>query len=144
METIQDIRSTIFDTDESGSGRGTDSKETVMIIDDNIEVITALSSVLKDHYTLIPCLSFEEANERLTSKTKVVLLDIKMSGKDGIEVFRLLKETNRDLRIIFHSAYPGSEEKAIKAESLEHDGFLTKGEYTSSELIETIRSALRS
>jgi len=136
METIQND---IFSDFEDGTD---DHKETVMIIDDNIEMIDALSLVLKDHYIVIPCLSYEEARTKLTSQIRVVILDIKMANKDGIEVFQLLKRENENLGIIFHSAYPGSEEKAQQAQNLGHSGYLTKGEYTMMALLETIEKTL--
>jgi CheY-like chemotaxis protein len=136
METTQND---IFSDFEDGT-KG--HKEAVMIIDDNIEMIDALSLVLKDHYIIIPCLSYEEAHAKLTSQVRVVILDIKMANKDGIEVFQLLKRENEHLGIIFHSAYPGSEEKAQQAQNLDHSGYLTKGEYTMMELLETIEKTL--
>ncbi|MCZ6634234.1 MAG: response regulator [bacterium] len=137
METIQND---IFSDPEEGKD---DHKEAIMIIDDNAEIIAALTLVLKDYYIIISCLSFEEARAKLTSKIRVVMLDIKMANKDGIEAFQLLKQENETLRIIFHSAYPGSEEKAQQAKSMAHDGYLTKGEYTTVELLETIQKTLK-
>ena len=136
---MEPIQNDIFFDHEEGSD---DHKEAVMIIDDNIEIIEALSLVLKDRYLIIPCFSYEEACAKLTSKMRVVILDIKMANKDGIEIFQLLKQENEHLGIIFHSAYPGSEEKAQQARDLAHSGYLTKGEYTVMELFETIQKAL--
>jgi CheY-like chemotaxis protein len=135
METTQ---SDIFSDPEAGD----DHKEAIMIIYDNIEIIEALSLVLKDYYIVIHSLSYEEALAKLTPKIRVVILDIKMANKDGIEVFQLLKRENKDLGIIFHYAYPGSEEKAQEAKTLGHSGYLTKGEYTMVELLETIQKTL--
>ncbi len=136
---MEPIQNDIFSDHEEGID---DHKEAVMIIDDNIEIMEALSLVLKDYYLIIPCLSYEEARLKMTSEIRVVILDIKMANKDGIEIFQLLKHENENLGIIFHSAYPGSEEKAQQARDLAHDGYLTKGEYTVMELLETIQKAL--
>ena len=65
-----------------------------------------------------------------------------MASKDGLEVFELLKDEHADLPIIFHSAYPGSGEKAGALERLNHNGYLTKGEYDLSELLTTIDRAI--
>ena len=82
---MEPIQNDIFFDHEEGSD---DHKEAVMIIDDNIEIIEALSLVLKDRYLIIPCFSYEEACAKLTSKMRVVILDIKMANKDGIEIFK--------------------------------------------------------
>lgn len=137
METTQSDN-IFFDFEKETDER----KETVMIIDDNVEMIDALSFVLEEHYVIIPCLSYEEARAKMTSEIRVVILDIKMANKDGIEVFQLLKREYENLGIIFHSAYPGSEEKALQAKNLGHSGYLTKGEYTMVELLETIQKTL--
>lgn len=136
---MESIHNDIFSDPEDGND---DHKEPVMIIDDNVEIIDALSLVLRDHYLIVPCLSYEEARAKLTRDIRVVILDIKMANKDGIEIFQLLKKENEDLGIIFHSAYPGSEEKAQEARDLAHNGYLTKGEYSMMELLETIQKTL--
>lgn len=117
-------------------------QKSLMLIDDDLHIAEALTSLLRDHYRIISCLSFEEARERLTAEVKVVLLDIKMAVKDGLEVFNLLKAESPDLRIIFHSAYPGSSERAVAVEELNHSGYLTKGEYLLPELLATIKTAM--
>ena len=65
-----------------------------------------------------------------------------MAGKDGIEAFTLLKEEREDLRIIFHSAFPGSGERAAAVARLNHSGYLTKGEYDLPALLTTIEQAM--
>ena len=119
----------------------------LMIIDDNPEVIKAFTHILEQEYTLIPCLSFEEAQAQLKKQIRagtlpVILLDIKMAPKDGLEVFRLLKDIQPDLRIIFHSAYPGGHSHAREVATLPHAGYLTKGEYSIPELMSTIQAAI--
>ena len=140
METVQRISEQIF------KGRfdkpAADSDKPLLIIDDNPELIAALQTVLKGHYRLLTCLGFEEARP-LATKVKVVLLDIKMAVRDGVEVFGLLKRINPDIRIIFHSAYPGDNRHAAVAAGLPHDGYLTKGEYTIPQLLAAIDGAIQ-
>jgi len=131
MSELDDIKESIFG--ESSTEK--DDRAKVMIVDDNPELIEAMGTLLKFDFQLVTCLTVETAMRRLTKDIKVVLLDIKMANVDGIQVFSLLKEKRKDLRIIFHSAYPGNADKAIAAETLDHDGYLTKGEYEKDELI---------
>jgi response regulator RpfG family c-di-GMP phosphodiesterase len=115
-------------------------REQLLVIDDNQEVFGALSAVLREHYRLLLCTTFAEA-QPFAADIKVALLDIKMAIKDGIEVFKLLKRINPKMRIIFHSAYPGDISHAEIASTLPHDGYLIKGEYTISDLSKTISDA---
>lgn len=134
-----------------GSGEAqpqSSDQASVIVIDDNSDVIDALTSLLEQDFDLISCLSFDAAERRVHEKIQlgrlpVIVLDIKMAGKDGLEVFGLLKEIHPDLKIIFHSAYPGSDVHARMVAGLPHAGYLTKGEYTLTELIQTIRTAMR-
>lgn len=114
-----------------------------MIIDDDLDVIDALTVLLQPRYCLIACSSAEEARQRLTAVIQIVLLDIKMTGKDGVEAFKMLEEAREDLPIIFHSAYPGSSERATAVARLDHGWYLTKGEYDSTALLTTIERALK-
>ncbi len=138
METVQSIRDSIF----RAVSEPPESKKALLIIDDNPEVTDALSTVLKRDYRLWSYDCFEDA-EIMAAKAKVALLDIKMANKDGITVFSLLKELNPEIRIIFHSAYPGDNRHADMAAKLPHDGYLTKGEYSVSELRTAIRTAFQ-
>ena len=142
MESIADIKRTMFEGQMEETERTVASANCIMIIDDNLDIIDTFRSLLRPHYRLISCLSFEEAKRSLTREVKVVLLDIKMAGKDGLEVFKLLRDDHPELRIIFHSAYPGSSKNAAAVERLDHSGYLTKGEYDLPELLAIIQRAI--
>jgi DNA-binding NtrC family response regulator len=142
MESFTEIKQTMFSGQMNEAYRTGDPEVSIMIIDDDVDVSEALTSLLQTHYRLISCRSFEEVGKKLTAEIKLVLLDIKMASKDGMEVFKLLKEERPDLPIVFHSAYPGSSEKAAALERLSHHGYLTKGEYNLPELLATIEDAM--
>jgi two-component system response regulator GlrR len=142
MESIAEIKQTMFSGHPNEADPTCASEACIMIIDDDLDVIDALTSLLQDHYRLISCGSFEAAHANLTPDIKVVLLDLKMAARDGLEVFELLKAKHPNLPIVFHSAYPGSSEKAVAIEQLNHNGFLTKGEYDISVLLATIEQAM--
>ena len=142
MESFAEIKRTMFPPQTNGIGSSAEVDASIMIVDDNREIIEALASLLRTRYRVISCLSYEEAKKLLCPEVKVVLLDIKMAGKDGVEAFKLLKRERQDLRIIFHSAYPGSSERARAVEQLSHSGYLTKGEYDLPKLLATIKETL--
>ena len=140
METFAEIKRVMFAV---GSTEPRSAKApAIMIIDDNAEIIEALTSLLHPRYRVVCCLSYEEVNRKLSPDVRVVLLDLKMAGKDGIEVFKLLKSERDDFKIIFHSAYPGDSEKIAAVEHLNHSGYLTKGQYQMHELLKLIDEAM--
>ena len=139
MESFAEIKRTMF---SAFVGSADLPQKCLMILDDDLHITEALTSLLREHYRLVTCLSYEEARQRLTPDIIVVLLDIKMATKDGLEVFNLLKSEQPELKIIFHSAYPGSSERAVAVDELNHSGYLTKGEYQLPELLATIKAAM--
>ena len=141
MESFEEIKRSIFPK-ELQEDAPEALKDTIMIIDDNVDIVEALTSLLRPHYRVISSLSYEDTIKKLSVNARLVLLDIKMASKDGVEVFKLLKEQNEKLPIIFHSAYPGSSERAAEVEQLNHNGYLTKGEYNTPGLLSKITAAL--
>lgn len=142
METVRKINESMLnDLNMEEDMVYSNERHQLLIIDDNLEVLSALIVVLKDHYRVLPCATFGEALS-FAGDVEVALLDIKMAIKDGTEVFKLLKRINPKIRIIFHSAYPGDISQAAVASTLPHDGYLIKGDYTISDMLEIIAAAL--
>lgn len=117
-------------------------KGKLLIIDDNEKIIQALVEVLKDHFELDRAYSSEEALKKLDDSFQLALLDIKMPGMDGIEAFHLFKQKYPELKIIFHSAYPGNHDNVSKLSILPHSGYFIKGEYSNKELIYSLNSLI--
>jgi two-component system invasion response regulator UvrY len=71
------------------------------------------------------------------TKCDIVVLDISMPGRDGIEVLKQLKQMNPHLHVLILSMYPEDQyaSRAIKAGA---SGYLTKNK-ASVELIEALR-----
>ena len=67
----------------------------------------------------------------------VVILDISMPGRDGIEVLKQLKQLNPKCNVLILSMYP-EDQYAFRAIKAGASGYLTKNR-ASSELIEAIR-----
>jgi two-component system invasion response regulator UvrY len=67
----------------------------------------------------------------------VVILDISMPGRDGIEVLKQLKQRNPHHHVLILSMYP-EDQYAFRAIKAGASGYLTKNK-ASSELIEAIR-----
>ncbi|MGA3245134.1 MAG: response regulator transcription factor [Bacteroidota bacterium] len=71
------------------------------------------------------------------SKCDVVILDISMPGRDGIDVLKQLKQMDPHLHVLILSMYP-EDQYAFRAIKAGASGYLTKNK-ASLELIEAIR-----
>jgi two-component system, NarL family, invasion response regulator UvrY len=71
------------------------------------------------------------------TKCDVVVLDISMPGRDGIDVLKQLKQLNPHLSVLILSMYP-EDQYAFRAIKAGASGYLTKNK-ASSELIAAIR-----
>lgn len=78
----------------------------VLIIDDDSNIQEALEFLLKmEGYRVIVCEDGDAGVRSISSDVDVVLLDIKMPGKDGFQVYKELKALSPRVPIIFYSAY---------------------------------------
>lgn len=67
-------------------------KHTVMIVDDNVEILDFLTGILREEWTVVACKNGSEALERLRgSDPDIVVSDIMMDGIDGIELCSRIK-----------------------------------------------------
>ena len=80
------------------------SRPTVMVIDDDENIRETLQLALKGLFDVITCASGNEGIEALTPNVSAVILDIKMTGKDGFETYAEIRQKFADLPIIFHSS----------------------------------------
>ena len=110
----------------------------VLIVDDNSDILWVVETILKRYgFDVVSTLKGEE----VMAKTKkynpqLILLDVFLSGIDGIEVCNTLKSTpeTKDIPIIMFSAHTNSQDlmKFCKA-----DDFVAKP-FDSNELVKKI------
>ena len=88
----------------------------ILIVDDESIMRESLGGWLeRDGHYIEKAKSGEEAIERIKdTKFDIILLDIKMEGIDGLEVLKLVKESDPDTEVIMITAY-GSIASAIDA-----------------------------
>jgi len=91
----------------------------VLVVDDDRRMAKTICDILKiKGYDVIEVNSGEEAVEKVKSDAPdCVLMDIKMSGINGIEALKTLKDMAPDLPVILMSAY-ATEEQADEAKRL--------------------------
>lgn len=103
------------------------SKPVVMIVDDEEGIRGTLSGIFEDEgYDPVTASSGEEAI-RITKGTTpdVVLLDVWLSGMDGIQTMKEIREGNPDLPVIIISGH-ANVELAVKATKIGAYDFLEK------------------
>lgn len=82
-------------------------KQTVLVIEDSPLTVKILKNILKKEYEVLSAFSGEAGYELATTKKPdIIILDVVMSGMDGYEVCRKLKENDltKAIPVIFISA----------------------------------------
>jgi two-component system, NarL family, invasion response regulator UvrY len=115
-----------------------------LIADDHEVVRQGLKQMLSDEY---PNASFGEASnaaeafgKALGEEWDLVILDVHMPGRGGIETLTDLKKTKPRVPVLVLSMYSESE-YAVRALKAGAAGFINKGSVTR-ELVEAVRKAL--
>jgi DNA-binding response OmpR family regulator len=91
-------------------------KETILIVDDNKEVVSALSDVLKAQgYAILTAHTGRQGlNLALQKQPDLILLDWNLPELSGYQVLQSLREKNSDTPVVLMTIY-GSENVAIQA-----------------------------
>ena len=118
--------------------------EKILIVDDDVNLCEALSEELKEvGYTVNHVNnaddSFKFIEER--SKPDLLLLDLKMPGKDGFYVLNKIAAQNINVKVIVLTAY-ADVKSAIDSAKMGASDFVSKP-YDLDELIITIRKVLQ-
>jgi len=92
------------ETDRATEASATE-KPLVVVVDDDINICQMLALTLQRKYTVRACHSGDEGIKAVNRDVHVVILDIKMPGKDGFQVYQEIQPKFPDLPIIFFSAY---------------------------------------
>jgi two-component system nitrogen regulation response regulator NtrX len=114
----------------------------ILVVDDEESIRRTLSAVLRDEgYPVILAKDGKEAlAQAAQEEPELVLLDIAMPGKDGIEVLESLKDKSPGLAVIMMSGH-GNIETAVKATKLGAYDFIEKP-LSIEKLLLAIRNAL--
>jgi len=113
----------------------------VLIADDHTIVREGLKQILSESSDIIASGEARNGKEVLNKIIKndydVVLLDISMPGRGGIDILKEIKSIKPKLSVLILSMYP-EEQYAVRALKTGASGYLTK-ESASDELINAIR-----
>jgi two-component system response regulator AtoC len=116
----------------------------VLIVDDRLESLWTCADVFRERgYSVSTCREPGRALDAFSaSRPDVVLLDIKMPGRDGFDLLRDIRKKDRRVCVIMLSAY-GDASTVVKAMKLGADNFAEKGMDPEKILI-TVEKELRS
>ena len=117
--------------------------ESILIVDDDINLCTVLKEELIEvGYNAEFVNDGDAAFEHLSkSPSDLILLDLKMPGKNGFDVLRELKERGIQVKVIVLTAY-ADVKSAIDSAKLGATDFISKP-YDFDELLITIRKVLQ-
>jgi two-component system nitrogen regulation response regulator NtrX len=107
----------------------TTERDTILLVDDNPEVLQALHSLFEDDYHSLTASSGDEAIRIVQGSPAIaaVVMDIKMPGTDGIAAARAIAKLKPELAIIFHTGYAGEyDEHEIQSQEKPFD-YVEKG-----------------
>ena len=115
----------------------------ILVVDDEPGVRSALEGILRDEgYGVVTAGSGEEALEVIGGDSfDVVLLDVWLPGKDGLETLTELRERRLDLEVVMISGH-GTIDTAVRATKLGAFDFIEKPLSLDKTLL-VLRNALR-
>ena len=119
-----------------------DTKETVLVVDDDREIVGAIALALeKEGYLVLRASDGMEAlDHALDPELRLILMDVMMPRLDGLSAVLRIRE-RRNLPIIVLSAKSEESDKVLGL-SMGADDYVTKP-FSTQELVARVRSQLR-
>ena len=117
--------------------------ESILIVDDDFNLCTVLKEELLEVGYEVDFVNNGDDAFPFLDKQRVdlILLDLKMPGKDGFEVLKELKEKKIKVKVIVLTAY-ADVKSAIESARMGASDFISKP-YDFDELLITIRKVLQ-
>jgi CheY-like chemotaxis protein len=111
----------------------------ILLVDNNARGLTGRRMILAEHgYEIVTALSGEEAWEILQKQDfDVVVTDLRMGAMNGLELIKLIRDTDSPARIILLSGY--IEQMGLTHESSGADELVNKSNKEVPELLRAIR-----
>ena len=98
----------------------------ILIVDDEHNVHYSFRRVLGNDYEILSAFSGDEALRQIGDQSlRLVLMDVRMPGTDGLDTLQELKQRRPDLPVIMMTAFV-SAETAIRATTLDAEDYLVK------------------
>jgi DNA-binding NtrC family response regulator len=115
---------------------------TALVVDDEENIVHVLTTLLaQEGFGVAAAQTGEEALERIRSEVvDLVLLDVRLPGRDGIEVLEAVKAHRPDCSVLMMTAF-GSVESAVAALRAGADDYLVKP-FRAEEVLRRIQAVL--
>jgi len=116
-------------------------KSRILIVEDNADMHLLLSNIIQDagYDTSSVYNSFDELKIYEQTHPEIIILDMRLPGKDGLEIIREVKQQNADVKIILITAY-GDYNTEKKIMDMGAYAYFTKP-FSNRELLNTIDHA---
>ncbi len=89
--------------------------QTILVVDDDKSIRYSLKRMMEEKYSILTAQNGEEALDRVKeSSPDLIIMDIKMPGRNGIEVLKEIKSMDPKSLVIIMTAY-GTTDTAIEA-----------------------------
>ena len=116
--------------------------KSILILDDEHSIREALIAAFDviEGYSLHSSSSYAKLEKKKIYSSDIILLDMRLGGKDGKEVAHKLKSSQRtkNIPLIMMSGYPGAKEQCLNAGA---DDFLDKP-FSIGDLLNTLKKHL--
>lgn len=95
----------------------TETQKTILIVDDEPDIVLALSAILEDEgYTVVSAGKGDDLTRYLdgAQSPDLILLDMPLSGRHGADILRELeqRQNTRHIPVVMLSAHPDAEQEA--------------------------------
>lgn len=114
----------------------------VQVIDDDMRIREGLKLNLQKTYRVRLCATGEEGIQTVDEEVSAIILDIKMPGKNGLQVYDAIKAKYPDVPIIFYSAYQSVLEGAELSRKYKPFNYIDKSADVQ-ELLDTVERAVK-
>jgi DNA-binding NtrC family response regulator len=113
----------------------------ILVVDDESIVLESCKRVLEDCFEVIPSRSADAALEVMCREPiGLILLDIKMPGKDGMSLLREFKEKWPNIPVIVMSGYATTE--TVEQVSRTQAAIFIAKPFTPDELVEAVAQVI--
>jgi DNA-binding NtrC family response regulator len=133
---------TTFDSRADGPGRRTNGGQTVLVVDDEPDMLENVARILRrGPYVCVTAAGGQQALELLgPARPDLVLIDLRMPGMDGVTLLREIKRRAPATPVVICTAF-APEGAAGEAMHAGVAAFLAKP-FTALQLLETVRRTL--
>ena len=127
---------------ESRTGKETEGQATILVVDDNKEIVYSISELLKyEGFEVVKAYDGMQALEAMEKHSvDLILLDVMMPGMDGFQVLQKIREKN-NVPVLMLTAKSDEEDK-VSGLRLGADDYLTKP-FGINELMARVNSLIR-